>query len=237
MEHSSKLAAEDEAAIRALLDRLGEAWARGDGQAYASVFSEDATFDNAPGQRVVGRQGIAASHQQIFDSVLTHTRLGGGYPVQLQSVTPDVVVVHASGAVLFAGEDEAKVPPNGLLTMVAATRGGRSKLAQQILSSLSPEVRERVIDAARQAFTSGFATTIKAAALVALVAAGLVMVLWPRPAGGPHAPKRLRTAICQGLPENAVRSRQNTERDRWVGSAPACPRRHGPGPSVELGSP
>jgi uncharacterized protein (TIGR02246 family) len=123
MEHSSKLAAEDEAAIRALLDRLGEAWARGDGQAYASVFSEDATFDNAPGQRVVGRQGIAASHQQIFDSVLTHTRLGGGYPVQLQSVTPDVVVVHASGAVLFAGEDEAKVPPNGLLTMVAAQAG------------------------------------------------------------------------------------------------------------------
>jgi uncharacterized protein (TIGR02246 family) len=110
-------------AIRTLLDRMGEAWARGDGQAYASVFSEDATFDNAPGQRVVGRQGIAASHQQIFDSVLTHTRLGGGYPVQLQSVTPDVVVVHASGAVLFAGEDEAKVPPNGLLTMVAAQAG------------------------------------------------------------------------------------------------------------------
>jgi hypothetical protein len=27
-----------------------------------------------------------------------------------------VVLVHASGAVLFAGEDEAKVPPNGLLT-------------------------------------------------------------------------------------------------------------------------
>lgn len=62
MEHSSKLAAEDEAAIRALLDRMREAWARGDGQAYASVFSEDATFDNAPVQRVVGRQGIAASH-------------------------------------------------------------------------------------------------------------------------------------------------------------------------------
>jgi uncharacterized protein (TIGR02246 family) len=41
---------------------MREAWARGDGQAYASVFSEDATFDNAPGQRVVGRQGIAASH-------------------------------------------------------------------------------------------------------------------------------------------------------------------------------
>jgi hypothetical protein len=58
-----------------------------------------------------------------------------------------------------------------------------SKLAQRILSSLSPDVRERVTDAAHQAFTSGVATTIKAAALVALVAAGLVMVLWPRRAG------------------------------------------------------
>jgi uncharacterized protein (TIGR02246 family) len=44
MEDSSKLAPEDEAAIRALLDRMGQAWARGDGDAYASVFSEDATY-------------------------------------------------------------------------------------------------------------------------------------------------------------------------------------------------
>jgi MFS family permease len=69
-----------------------------------------------------------------------------------------------------------------------------SKLAQRILSSLSPDVRERVADAAREAFTSGVATTIKAAALVALVAAGLVMVLWPRRAGhamdGPEPVRR-----------------------------------------------
>jgi hypothetical protein len=58
-----------------------------------------------------------------------------------------------------------------------------SKLAQRILSSLSPDVRERVTDAGRAAFTSGVATTIKAAALVALVAAGLVILLWPRRAG------------------------------------------------------
>jgi hypothetical protein len=55
-----------------------------------------------------------------------------------------------------------------------------SKLAQRILSSLSPDVHERVTNAAHKAFTSGVATTIKGAALVALVAAGLVMALWPR---------------------------------------------------------
>ncbi len=49
--------------------------------------------------------------------------------------------------------------------------------------ALAPDVRERVTAAAHEAFTSGVATTIKAAGLVALVAAVLVMVLWPRRAG------------------------------------------------------
>jgi hypothetical protein len=85
----------------------------------------NATYDNAPGRRLVGRQEIAAFHQRIFDSVLRDSRLGSGYAVQLQPIARDVMLVHASGAVLFAGEDEAKVPPNGLLTMVAARRGDR----------------------------------------------------------------------------------------------------------------
>ena len=38
------------------------------------------------------------------------------------------MAVHASGAVRFAGEVEAKVPPNGLLTIAATRRGGRWQL-------------------------------------------------------------------------------------------------------------
>jgi uncharacterized protein (TIGR02246 family) len=63
MERSIKLASDDEAAVRALLDAWGKHGARGDGDAEASVVSEDATYDNAPGERVVGRREIAASHQ------------------------------------------------------------------------------------------------------------------------------------------------------------------------------
>jgi uncharacterized protein (TIGR02246 family) len=84
-----------------------------------------ATYVNAPGRRGVGRQEIADSHRRIFSSVFKHTCLGQRYPVRLDPITPEVVLVHAGGAVLFAGEDEEKVPPNGLLTMVAAERGGR----------------------------------------------------------------------------------------------------------------
>lgn len=155
MEHSSKLAPQDEAAIRALLDPMGQAWARGDGDADASVFSEDATDDDAPGRRVVGRRQIAASHQRVFGSVLNHTRLGGGYPLRLQPVAPDVVVVHASGAVLSAGEDEAKVPPNGLLTMVAARRGDQWQL---VSFSNTPTRRGRNVRFLWRFLVSWFAT-------------------------------------------------------------------------------
>jgi hypothetical protein len=55
-----------------------------------------------------------------------------------------------------------------------------SKLAHRILSTLSPDVRERVTNAAHEAFATGVANTIKASALVPLVAAVVVMVLWPR---------------------------------------------------------
>src|SRR4051812_28292604 len=120
----AQITAEDDKAIRELLDRMGDAWARGDGAAYASVFSEDARYVNAPGTRSVGRQAIADSHQQIFSSVFKSTRLGGPYPAELQPVAPNVVLVHAGGAVLFAGENEQDVPPNGLITMVAVGAPG-----------------------------------------------------------------------------------------------------------------
>jgi uncharacterized protein (TIGR02246 family) len=120
----AQISAEDEAAIRDLLGTMSDAWARGDGTAYAAVFDDDARYVNAPGTRSVGRQAIADSHQKIFDSVLKGTRLGGTYPAELQPVTPNVVLVHSSGAVLFPGESEQRVPPNGLITMVAARDAG-----------------------------------------------------------------------------------------------------------------
>jgi uncharacterized protein (TIGR02246 family) len=114
----------DDDAIRALLGVMSDAWCRGDGQEYASVFSEDATYVNAPGRRLVGRQSIAAFHQRDFDGLLKDTRLGA-YPYEIQWLTPDVALVHAAGTVLFRGENESDVSPNGLLTLVALRGGGR----------------------------------------------------------------------------------------------------------------
>jgi uncharacterized protein (TIGR02246 family) len=120
---SVEITANDEAAIHDLLQRMRDAWAHGDGAAFGSVFTEDARYVNAPGTRTVGRRAIADTHQKIFDSFFRHTRLGSDNPIELQPVAPNVVLVHASGAVLFPGENERRVAPNGLMTMVAVGEG------------------------------------------------------------------------------------------------------------------
>jgi uncharacterized protein (TIGR02246 family) len=112
-------------AVNGLMGRLGDAWERGDGKAYGLVFAEDAQYVTAPGERLYGRESIANSHQHIFDTIFKGTKLGRNYPVRYRSVTPDVVLVEGSGAVLFPGEVEASVPPNGLMTMIVAKQKGQ----------------------------------------------------------------------------------------------------------------
>jgi hypothetical protein len=64
MSAASEFQAED--AVRDVLVSLREAWERGDGGAYAALFSEDAQYVTAPGKRLHGRKSIAESHQEIL---------------------------------------------------------------------------------------------------------------------------------------------------------------------------
>ncbi len=106
-----------------LVERLADAWDRGDGEAYGSLFSEDAQYVTAPGERLHGAKAIAESHRRIFSTFFRETRLGRGYPREVRPLTPDVVLVEASGSVLFPGEKEEDVPPNGLMTLVVRRDG------------------------------------------------------------------------------------------------------------------
>src|ERR1700722_17195014 len=118
MSATSGLSAED--AVHDVMARLREAWERGDGEAYGSLFSEDAQYVTAPGERMHGRKSIAGSHQKIFDTFFKKTKLGRNYPSVLRQITSDVFLVESAGSVLFPGETEHKVAPNGLLTLVVA---------------------------------------------------------------------------------------------------------------------
>ena len=64
-------------AVDNLMLRLREAWNSGDGEAYAAIFSEDAQYVTAPGERLHGRKQIAESHQKVFDTFFKGRSLDG----------------------------------------------------------------------------------------------------------------------------------------------------------------
>lgn len=107
-------------AVDNLMIRLREAWNNGDGEAYAAVFSEDAQYVTAPGERLHGRKQIAESHQKVFDTIFKGTTIGRKYPRMVRAITQDVILIEAAGSVLFPGEVEDNIPPNGLMTLLVA---------------------------------------------------------------------------------------------------------------------
>jgi uncharacterized protein (TIGR02246 family) len=126
---TTMLAEADHMAISDLLARIRDAWQQGDGQAYGASFTEDAHYVNAPGQRVVGAAAIGATHQHVFETFFKNTHLGSQYDNEIQPIAPGVVLIHSSGSVLFPGETERKVAPNGLMTMLVVKRDGTWKIA------------------------------------------------------------------------------------------------------------
>jgi uncharacterized protein (TIGR02246 family) len=61
-------------AVRAVLARTHEAWARGDGHGYAACFTEDTSCVTFLGLCRDGRAANAALHEALFQSVLEGTR-------------------------------------------------------------------------------------------------------------------------------------------------------------------
>ncbi len=120
---------EDKKAINLLLGKLSDAWGGGNGESYGSVFTEDAHYVEAPGNWVIGRKIIAERHQKIFDTFFKNTRIDGKYETTLQPITPDVVLVHGKGTVLFAGESEKNAAPNGIMTICIVKRNGLWQIA------------------------------------------------------------------------------------------------------------
>jgi uncharacterized protein (TIGR02246 family) len=88
--------AEDEQRIRALLARLLEAWAQGDGEAYARCFTEDCDYITFNGMQLHGRRDNASLHSALFRSVLRGSKLCADI-VRLERLAPDVALVHTAG--------------------------------------------------------------------------------------------------------------------------------------------
>ena len=88
----------DEDAIRELLDRQVLAWAAGDPEAYASVFTPDADYVTFLGSRHKGREAIALFYAPLFKKLLHGSRLRTQI-THLRYLTPDVALIQARAAV------------------------------------------------------------------------------------------------------------------------------------------
>jgi uncharacterized protein (TIGR02246 family) len=118
----------DEAAIKELFDSLLDDWGRGEGEAYGSRFTEDADYVAFDGTRTIGRQQIAASHQQLFDKFLKGTRLTGRI-LSVKFPSPDVSIVHATGGTVMRGKTEPSPERDSIQTLVAVREGALWRFA------------------------------------------------------------------------------------------------------------
>jgi uncharacterized protein (TIGR02246 family) len=125
----------DRAAIHALLRRVVDGWNRGDAEAMAAVFDIDADYIVINGIQLKGRQQIASVHQQLFDTFLKGTHLGGGGQEEggpgntVRFLTPDVALVHSRGGVQKSGQAEASPEQNSIQTFVVVKRNGEWSVA------------------------------------------------------------------------------------------------------------
>ncbi|MEU0544974.1 SgcJ/EcaC family oxidoreductase [Nocardia sp. NPDC005978] len=87
----------DETAVLALLRAQMDAWAAGDGTAFAATFTPDADFVSVIGERVQGRTELATVMQEGFDGFMKGTRMAEPDTTTLRFPLPNVAVLVTVG--------------------------------------------------------------------------------------------------------------------------------------------
>ncbi len=128
-QNSIAITPDDKASINELFEKLSDAWACGDGEAYTSLFFEDTRFTGVVGFRLVGKKMVQERHQEMFDGMFKFSRLEGMPNKIIQPLTTDVVLVHSDGDVYFPGESSKQLKPTGLRTLSVVKRDGVWKVA------------------------------------------------------------------------------------------------------------
>jgi uncharacterized protein (TIGR02246 family) len=108
---SQSTATADDIVLYRVLERTGEAWGRGDGEAFAAAFSPTTNVVIA-GNYLVGRDAVRAFITAAFAGPMRGTRVVID-PVYLKRFAPDVALVVTEGGVLVPGETEV-APERGI---------------------------------------------------------------------------------------------------------------------------
>jgi uncharacterized protein (TIGR02246 family) len=113
----------DASQIEALVHTFRDAWNRGDGAGYASVFADDADFTSIRLDRAHSRDEIAAGHEHIFSTIYRGTRLEAEVE-QIRFVRPDVAVANVDSR-LLGPDGEPFGPGHAHAQAVVAKDAGR----------------------------------------------------------------------------------------------------------------
>ena len=118
--------AADEDAIRAIHQRMIDAWNAGDAAAFAAPFTDEANFVAFEGTHLKGRREIASFHQRVFDTVVKGTRLQGEVKF-VHFLSAVVAVMHSVVRVTLRGQTEASPSRDSMQLTVVAKRNGERR--------------------------------------------------------------------------------------------------------------
>jgi len=105
------MTSDDEAAVRALVERLEATWNAADPIGFAAEFTTDADFVNVRGDYHSGRDAVAAGHAGIWKSIYAGSTIRYSL-ARVREVAPGVLLAHLDALLRipagpFAGEISA----------------------------------------------------------------------------------------------------------------------------------
>jgi uncharacterized protein (TIGR02246 family) len=112
-----KSSTESESAIHTLYLQMIDGWNRGNGEAFATPFAEDADLVGFDGTHLKGRQEIASFHQNLFDTFVKGSRLIGKVR-SVRFITPDIAIMHAVGGTIMPGQSDIEPERNSVHTII-----------------------------------------------------------------------------------------------------------------------
>ena len=121
---------DDVRAIAELFARLGDAWNRGDEEAYAECFTEDADYVTFMGQHLKGKRQIADAHHMLFHGLLKGSTLVSSADTDPapRFISPDAAIVHAVGEIRLPVPAPNAEDRRSINTNVVVKRNGEWKL-------------------------------------------------------------------------------------------------------------
>lgn len=137
--------AASEIAIRAVIQRMVDAWNEGSGEVFAAPFGETADFIAFEGTHLKGRQEIISFHRQIFDTAAKGTRLEGEVKF-VHILNPQLAVMHSAFRMTLPGQTEPSPSRDSMQLFVVTKRDADWRVEAMLNARLLTVERQLLLD-------------------------------------------------------------------------------------------